>query len=71
MYEIKIKSPSIVSKLMKKEASIEYALIHKGILKMNKESTKTNSSNDKEKNFSKNKNVTNDGIFKAWKNSTT
>ena len=48
---------------MKKGASIENALIHKEILKRNKEKTNTNSSNDKEKNFSKNKNVTNDGIL--------
>ena len=62
MYELKIKSPSTISKLMKKGASIEDALIHKGILKTNKENTNTNSSNDKEIFFSKNKNVTNDGI---------
>ena len=49
MYQLKIKSPSIISKLMKKGASIEDALIHKGILRTNKENTNTNSSNDKEK----------------------
>ncbi len=66
MYELKIKSPSTISKLMKKGASIEDALIRKGVLKINKENTNTNSSNDKEKNFSKKKNVTNDGILDAY-----
>ena len=51
---------------MKKGSSIEDALIHKGILKMNKENTNTNSSNDKAIFFSKKKNVTNDGIVDAW-----
>ena len=71
MYELKIKSPSTISKLMKKGASIEDALIHKGILKTNKENTNTSSSNDKEKKFSKNQNVTNDGIVDARTISTT
>ena len=66
-----MKSPSTISKLMKKGASIEDDLIHKGILKTNKDKTNTNSSNDKAKNFSKNKNVTNDGIVDAWTISTT
>lgn len=65
MYELKIKSPSTISKLMKKGASIEDALIRKGILGTNKDNTNTNSSNDKPKIFSKNKNVTNDGIVDA------
>ena len=65
MYELKIKSPSTISKLMKKGVSIEDSLIRKGILKKNKDNTNTNSSNDKEKIFSKNKNVTNDGIVDA------
>ena len=65
MYELKTKSPSTISKLMKKGASIEDALIYKGILKTNKDNTNTNSSNDKEKKFSKKKNVTNDGIADA------
>ena len=65
MYEIKFKSPRTISKLMKEGASIEDALVHKGILKINKENTNTNSSNEKEKNFSKNKNVTNDCILDA------
>ena len=56
---------------MKKGASIEDALIHKGILKTNKENMNTNSSNDKEKNFSKKKNVTNDGIVDACMISAT
>ena len=71
MYELKIKSPSTISKLMKKGASIEDALIHKGILKMNKDNTNTNSSNDKAKNFLKNKNVTNDDILDACMISTS
>jgi len=50
---------------MKKGASIEDTLIHKGILKMNKDYTSTNSSNDKEIFLSKNKNVTNDAILDA------
>ena len=65
IYELKIKSPSTISKLMKKGASIEDSLIYKGILKKNKDNTNTNSSNEKAKNFSKNKNVTNDGIVDA------
>lgn len=65
MYELKIKSPSTISKLMKKGVSIEDALISKGILKTNKDNTNTNSSNDKAKFFSKKKNVTNDGIVDA------
>lgn len=36
MYKLKIKSSSTISKPMKKGATIEYALIHKGILKINK-----------------------------------
>ena len=71
MYELKIKSPNTISKLMKKGASIEYVLIHKGILKTNKDNTNTNSSNEKAKKFSKNKNVTNDGIVYVQKISTT
>ena len=70
MYELKIKSPSTISKLMKKGASIEDALIRKGILKTNKDNTNTHPSNDKAKNFSKNKNVTNDGIVDACTIST-
>lgn len=50
---------------MKKGASIEGALIHKGILKTKKDNTNTNSSNEKAIFFSKNKNVTNDGIVDA------
>ena len=53
MYELKIKIPSTIFKLMKKGASIEDALIYKGILKTNKENPNTNSSNDKEIFFSK------------------
>ena len=71
MYELKIKSPSTISKLMKKWASIEDALFRKGILKMNKDNTNTTLSNDKENFFSKNKNVTNDGIVDARTISTT
>ena len=71
MYKLKIKITSTISKSMKKGASIEYALIHKGILKKNKENKNTKSSNDKEIFFSKNKNVTNDGIIEAWKIITT
>ena len=48
MYELKIKIPSTISKLMKKGASIEDALIRKGILKTKKDNTNTNLSNDKE-----------------------
>lgn len=55
---------------MKKGASIEDAFIHKGILKTNKENTNTNLSNDKDFFFSKNKNVTNDGIVDTWTIST-
>ena len=65
MYELKIKSPSTISKLMKKVASMEDALIRKGILKTKKDNRNTNSSNEKEKKFSKNNNVTNDGIMDA------
>ena len=65
MYELKIKSLSIISKLVKKGASIEDALICKGIFKTNKDKKNTSSSNDKEIFFSKNKNVTNDGIVDA------
>ena len=65
MYQLKIKSWGTISKLMKKGASIEDTLIHKGILKINKENTNNHSSNDKAKNFSKKKNVTNDGIVDA------
>ena len=67
MYELKIKSPSTSAKLMKKGASIEDALIHKGILKTNKYNTNMKSFTDKAKFFSKNKNVTNDGIVDACK----
>ena len=56
---------------MKKWASIEDALIRKGVLKINKENTNTNSSNNKANFFSKNKNVTNDGIVDARTISTT
>ena len=50
---------------MKKGASIEDALICKGILKMKKKNANTSSSNDKAIFFSKNKNLTNDGIVDA------
>ena len=53
MYELKIKITSTISKLMKKGASIEDALIRKGILKTNKENENT-----KKNIFSNNKNVT-------------
>ena len=53
MYKLKIKSPSTISKLMKKVAIIEDALICKGVLKINKDNTNTNSSTEKEKFFSK------------------
>ena len=65
MYELKIKSPSTIAKLMKKGASIKDALVCKGVIKINKDNTNTNSSTKKVKFFSKNKNVTNDGIFNA------
>ena len=58
MYEPKIKSPSTISKLIKKGANIEDTLLRKGILKTNKENTHTNFSNDKVKFFSKNENLT-------------
>ena len=35
MYELKIKSPSTIAKLMKKGASIEDALVRKGVIKIN------------------------------------
>ena len=50
---------------MKKGASIEDALVHKGVIKINKDNANMNSSTDKAKFFSMNKNVTNDGIFDA------
>lgn len=62
MYELKIKSPSTIVKLMKKRVSIEDSLIHKGILKINKDNNNMSTYTDKEKFFSKKKNVTNDGI---------
>ena len=65
MYELKIKSPSTITKLMKKGASIEDALVRKGVIKINKDNINTNSSTDKEIFFSKNKNLTNDGIINA------
>ena len=65
MYELKIKSPSTIANLMKKGASIEDALVHKGVIKINKDNAITNSSTNKEKFFSKNKNVINDGIVNA------
>ena len=65
MYELKIKSLSTIAKLMKKGASIKDALIRKGVIKINKDNTNMNSSTDKAKIFSKNKNVTNDGIVDA------
>jgi hypothetical protein len=71
MYELKIKSPSTIAKSMKKGASIEDALIRKGVLKVNKDNTNTNLSTDKAKFFSKNKNVTNDGIVNAQMISAT
>ena len=60
MYELKIKSPSTIAKIMKKVSSIEDALICKGVLKINKDNTNTNLSTDKVNFFSKNKNDTND-----------
>ena len=65
MYELKIKSPSTIAKLMKKGASIEDALVYKGVININKDNTNTNSSIDQVKFFSKNKNVKNDGIVDA------
>ena len=65
MYGLKIKSPSTIAKLMKKGASIKDALIRKGVIKINKDNANMNLSTNKEKNFSKNKNVTNDGIVDA------
>ena len=65
MYELKIKSPNTIAKLMKNVASIKDALVCKGVIKINKDNANTNSSTDKEKNFSKNKNVINDGIVDA------
>ena len=71
MYELKIKSPSTITKLMKKGASIKDALIRKGVIEINQDNTNMNSSTDKEKFFSKKKNVTNDGIVDARTISTT
>ena len=65
MYELKIKSPSTTAMLMKKGASIEDSLVRKGVIKINKDNAKSNFSTDKVKFFSKNKNVTNDGIVDA------
>ena len=65
MYELKIKSPSTIEKLMKKGASIEDALVCKGAIKINIANTNMNLSTDKEKNFSKNENVSNDDIIDA------
>ena len=55
---------------MKKGASIKDALVCKGVIKINKDNANTNLSTDKAKFFSKNKNVTNDGIFDAQTIST-
>ena len=55
---------------MKKGASIEDALVYKGVIKINKDNANTNSSTEKAKFFSKNKNVTNDGIVDAQTIST-
>ena len=56
---------------MKNGASIKDALVHKGVIKINKDNTNTNSSTHKAKFFSKNKNVTNDGIVDAQTINTT
>ena len=47
MYELKIKSPNTITKLIEKGTSIEYSLIHKGILKMNKDNTNMNLSTNR------------------------
>ena len=65
MYELKIKSPSTIAKLMKKGASIEDALVCKGVIKINKDNANVNSSTNKVKFFSKKKNLPNDGIVNA------
>lgn len=59
MYELKLKSPSTIEKLIKKGMNIETALMAKGIIKLNKDSDNTNNLGDK------NKNVTNDGVVDA------
>lgn len=65
MYELKIKSPSTIKKLIKKGTNIEEALIWKCLLKINKENNNTSTSNEKTKFWPQNKNVKNDGVFDA------
>ena len=55
---------------MKKGASIEDALVRKGVIKINKYNANSNSSTDKANFFSKNNNVKNDGIVDAHTIST-
>lgn len=65
MYELKLKSPSTIEKLIKKGMSIETALVAKGIIKLNKDSDNTNNSEDRNRFWYRNKNVTNDGVVDA------
>lgn len=65
MYELKLKSPSTIEKLIKKGMSIETALVAKGIIKLNKDNDNTNYSGDRNRFWYKNKNVTNDGVVDA------
>lgn len=65
MYELKLKSPNTIEKLIKKGMNIETALVAKGIIKLNKDSDNTNNSRDQNRFWYKNKNVTNDGVVDA------
>lgn len=64
MYGLKIKSPSTIDKLVKKGMNIKKALIQKGIIEIFKDNNNNpNTSNDKNKFWSRNKNVPNDGVM--------
>lgn len=65
MYELKLKSPSTIEKLIKKGMNIETTLVAKGIIKLNKDSDNMNNSGDRNRFWYKNKNVTNDGVVDA------
>lgn len=62
MYGLKLKSPSTIEKLIKNGMNIENSLVAKGVIKINKGNNNLNNSSDKNKFWSKNKDVTNDGV---------
>ncbi|XP_059070447.1 uncharacterized protein LOC131860098 [Cryptomeria japonica] len=71
MYELKLKGPSTIAKLIKKGIDIEDALIAKGVIKVNKDNNNLTKSSDRNKFWSKNKNVTNEGVVDARTVSTS